>query len=402
MPFTSLHTLLQPQVILRVVSRIRLGQNRLGRWFGFQPTKYNPEDVALDGPNIVRGNTRYATFRTYDMTRTVAKARAPGTGPATVPMNPVGSVPVSCARFHDKIPLDYEQLGNLSPIVGPNSQIDTMGQDYMRRAVMHLARKFNMLIELMTAGMVQDSLWFNYVGDDILVTLTPIAGDNSFQIPFQIPSGNKNLLNMLGTGNIITSSWKLPTTPIIQHWMAIKAAYAILSGFSVTDMWVNSPMWYYILTNTEVRNLAGSAATPFAEFDRVDEVGADGEPTGDYEAILKADPTIHIHISDEVVVTNSDFDPVQAEGVATNAVVQKIIPDGFCYITTTPTSEWTQMYHGAEGVVENPGMPATMRSGYYFWKEYVTQPSAVDLIALLNAMPLLFVPKAIAPAQPFF
>lgn len=402
MAFTSLHTLLQPQVILRVVSRIRLGQNRLGRWLGFQPTRYDVDNVTLAGPNTVQGDTRTAVFRTYDMARTVAKGRAPNTGPATIPVNPVGNVPVSCARFHMKIPLSYEELGNLSPVVGPNSQIDQGGSDYLRRMVQHIARRFNMLVELLAIGMMQDNLYFNLSGDDILVSIGPIAGSNfNFQVPFQIPAGNKNLLNMLNAGNIITGSWKLPTTPIIQHLMAIKAAYMQLSGFPLTDMWINSLGWYNTIVNTEVRNLAGSAATPFAEYDWVEEMGADGEHTGDYQAILKADPTVNIHITDEVVITNSDFDPVQSQ-VPAGAIIQKAVPDAFVYFATKPSSEWTQMWHGAEHVVENPGMPGVLRRGYYFWKEYMTQPSCIDLIGLLNCIPLLFVPKVIAPAQPLF
>src|SRR5215472_12420718 len=107
----ALHELLQPQVILDVVSRIREGQGRLGRWLGFQPNRFDPATVSLTGPNTVSGDTRYATFRIFDFTRVVAKARAPGTGPSTVAANPVGDVRISCARFHQKIPLSYEELG---------------------------------------------------------------------------------------------------------------------------------------------------------------------------------------------------------------------------------------------------------------------------------------------------
>lgn len=401
MAFASIQTLLQPQVVLKVVSRIRLGMNRLGRWLGFQPDRYDPENVTLAGPHTISGPTRYATFRIFDMARTVMKMRAPDTGPATIPVNPVGSVQVSCARAHGKIILSYEQLGNLSPIVGPNSQVDTAGQDYVRRMIQHMARRFNYLVELLASGMMQDSLYFNYQGDDILPSLAPLAGLFNFQVPFQIPSGNKNQLNMLGAGNIITSSWKLPTTPIISHLMSIKAAYAQLHGYPLTDNWINSLAWYNILVNTEVRNLAGSAATPFAEYDEVEERGADGEPTGDYTAILKADPTIQWHITDEVVVTNSDFDPVQAQAPAT-AIVQKCVPDGMVFFCTKPSPEWTQMYHGSEYVVEYPGGPATLRSGYYFWKETKTQPGSVDLLGLLNLIPLLYIPKVLAPATPLF
>jgi len=343
---------------------------------GFQTTKFDQEKVSLTGPHTVQGDTRYATFRLFDATRTVAQGRAPGTGPATIPVNPVGSVPVSCARWHMKIPLTYEELGNLSPIIGPNS-----------------------VIELMTSGMIQDNLWLNYQGDNIVATIGQLTGTNAFgfQVPFQVPAGNKSQLNMLGTGNLITLPWSNPGSPILQQLMAIKAAFMQLSGYPLQHVWINSLTWYRVLVNTEVRNTAGSANTPFAEYDNVPEMGADGEPTGDFEAILRGDPTITWHITDEVLVTNSDIDPSYATAPST-ATLTKMVPDNNAFFMTAPSSEWSQMYHGGEYVVENPGMPGVLRRGYHFWHEYVTQPSAVDLIGLLNCVPLLYVPRVVAPA----
>jgi hypothetical protein len=397
----SLHELLQPQVILSVVSRIRAGMGRISRWLGFQPNRYDPANVALSGPNVIRNAPRYATFRIFDVTRTVASGRAPGTGPATIPVNPIGNVPVACARYHMKIPLSYEELGNLSPIVGPNSQIDPGGQDYVQRMITHIARRFNNVVELMSTGMVQDNLYFNYSGDNIYPSIGPLAGLFNFQVPFQVPGGNKLQLNMLGTGNIIATTWSNSGATILKDLMAIKAAYMQLSGYPLTDIWVNSLTWYNILVNTEVRNTAGSANTPFAEYDRVPEKGMDGLPTGDFMAILRGDPTIKWHITDEVLVTNSDIDPSYATAPA-SAIIQKVVPDNMAFFCTEPAREWTEIYHGGEYIVENPGMPGALRMGYFFWKEYVTQPSAVDLIGLLNVIPLLYIPKVVAPATVIF
>ncbi len=393
----SLNDLLAPQVIIDVVSRIREGQGRLGRWLGFQPNRYDPDNVALSGPNTVAGNVRNVSFRLFDYSRTIAKARAPGTGPATVAPNPVGSVNVECARFHIKIPLSYEQLGNLSPVVGPNSQIDPGGQDYLTRQETFIAWNFNNAVELMSTGMMQDNLWFQQSGDN----WNPVIGDPGsgvrFQVPFQIPSGNKSQLNMLGSGNIITVTWSNSGAPIIKNLMAIKAAFAQLTGYALTDIWINSLTWYNVVTNTEVRNTAGSSNTPFAEYDMQPEMGFDGLPSGGYQAILRGDPTVTWHITDEVLATGTDVDPVHNQTGSTGTIV-KMVPDNMAFFCTKPSSMWTRMYHGAEYVVENPGMPGALRKGYYFWKEYVTQPSAVDLIGLLNCVPLLYIPTIIAPA----
>ena len=391
----SLHSLLTPQVILKAVSRIRKHQGRLGRWVGFQPNKFNPDTVSLEGPNARYGDTRFATFRLDDVTRVVSKARAPGTGPASVPVNPVGDVRVSCARFHEKVRLLGEFLGNLSPIIGPNSQIDTGGQSYIARQAVHLAEKYNNTIELMTTGMFQDNLYFQLSGDNLLPVIgAPTAPNIGVQIPFQIPSGNKNQLNLLGTGNIVLIGWQNTGAPLIKNCLQVQSAMTQLSGYQPRHFWLNSLMWYNVLLNSEVRNTAGSANTPFAEYDRVPETAMDGMPQPEFAAQLRGIPWLTWHIADDVLVTGGDVDPTWSSSSGTTTI--KVCPDNTVIIAPDPASDWTELYHGAEYISENAGQPMQLKRGYTFWKEWVTQPSCIELIALMNMIPLLYVPKSVA------
>jgi hypothetical protein len=388
---------------LKVVSRIREKQNRLGKWLGFQADRFNPKTQNIAGPNtIATGGVRYATFRLFDNTRVVAKARAPGTGPAAVARNPVGDVRISVARFHEKIPLQYEDLSNLSPIIGPNATIDPGGQNYVEQQISYIAQQFNNAVEIMAAGMMQNNLYFVQYGDDWVPQLGQPSSGVFFQVPFNIPSGNTGQGNFLGTGNTISGSWKNNSTPIFQNISAIKAAFAQLTGYPVRHVWINSLMWYNVVSNSEIRNLAGSANTPFAEYDFVPETGYDGMQISDYSAILRCDPTIIWHITDDVLVTgNTDTDPTWSTAPAA-ATLQKEVPDTIAIFTTDVSPMWTQLCYGGEYVVENPGMPGVLRQGYYFWREFTTQPSGVDLIGLLNCVPLLYIPKIIAPLTVVF
>ena len=391
----SLNSLLTPQVILKAVSRIRKFQGRLGRWVGFQPDRYNPDNVSIEGPNTRYGDTRFATFRLDDVTRVVGKGRAPGTGPASVALNPIGDVRVSCARFHEKVRLLGEFLGNLSPVIGPNSQIDVGGQNYIARQTVHLAEKYNNTIELLTTGMFQDNLYFQMSGDNLLPVIgAPTAPAIGVQIPFQIPSGNKNQLNLLGTGNIILVGWQNSGAPLIKNCLQVQAAMTQLSGYQPSHFWMNSLGWYNVLLNTEVRNTAGSSNTPFASYDRVAEKGVDGMPQPEFAAQLRGLPWATWHIADDVLVTGSDIDPAWSSAPAA-ATFAKVCPDNTCIITPDPSPDWTEMYHGAEYISENAGQPMTLKRGYTFWKEWVTQPSCIELIALMNMIPLLYVPKAV-------
>lgn len=393
--FISLHDLLTPQVILKAVSRIRKFQGRLGRWIGFQPNRFNPDTVSLEGPNSRYGGTRFASFRLDDVTRVVGKARAPGTGPASVAVNPVGEVRVSCARFHEKVRLLGEFLGNLSPIIGPNSQIDTGGQSYIARQTTHLAEKYNNTVELLTTGMFQDNLYFQLAGDNLLPVIgAPTAPALGIQIPFQIPSGNKNQLDLLGTGNIILVGWQNTGAPLIKNCLQIQAAMTQLSGYQPQHFWMNSLGWYNVLLNTEVRNTAGSMNMPFAEYDRVTEMAMDGMPQPEFSATLRGLPWASWHIADDVLVTGGDIDPTWASSSGTTTI--KVIPDNTMIIAPTPSPDWAELYHGAEYISENAGQPMTLKRGYTFWKEWVTQPSCIELISLMNCIPLLYVPKAIA------
>lgn len=390
----SLHTLLTPQVILKAVSRIRKNQGRLGRWVGFQPKRFNPDTVSLEGPNSRYGETRFATFRLDDVTRVVGKARAPGTGPASSPPNPVGDVRVSCARFHEKVRLLGEFLGNLSPIIGPNSQIDAGGQSYIARQTVHLAEKYNNTIELLTTGMFQDNLYFQLSGDNLLPVIgAPTAPALGVQIPFQIPAGNKNQLNLLSTGNIILVGWQNADAPLIKNCLQIQAAMTQLSGYQPKHMWMNSLGWYNVLLNTEVRATAGTSNTPFAEYDRVPEMAVDGMPQPEFAAQLRGIPWLTWHIADDVIVTGGDVDPTWSSSSGTTTI--KVVPDNTCIIAPDPSADWTEMYHGAEYISENAGQPMQLKKGYTFWKEWVTQPSCIELISLMNCIPLLYVPKAI-------
>ncbi len=394
----SLHSLLTPQVILKAVSRIRRFQGRLGRWLGFQPNKFNPDNVSIEGPNTRQGDTRFATFRLDDVTRVVGKGRAPGTGPASVSVNPVGDVRVSCARFHEKVRLLGEFLGNLTPIIGPNTQIDTGGQSYIARQITHLAEKYNNTVELMSTGMLQDNLYFQFQGDNLLPVIgAPAAPNIGFQIPFQIPAGNKNQGNMLGTGNIIQVGWQNGGAPIVKNCLQITAASTSVSGYQPRHSWCNSLMWYNVLLNAEVRNTAGSANTPFAEYDRVKETAYDGMPMPEFSATLRGIPWWTWHIADDVLVTGSDTDPTWSMTTSLPTALQptiiKVCPDNTLMVLPDPSPDWTEMYHGAEYISENAGQPMQLKRGYTFWKEWITQPSCIELISLMNAVPLLYVPK---------
>ena len=390
----TIHDMLQPQVILDVVSRIRKGQGRLGRWFGFHYTGFSPDGGVLTGPNIRESPVRYGTYRIYDRVRTIAKGRAPGTGPATWQPNPVGEVVYSCARFHEKITLNMEELSNLSPIVGPNSQVDPGGQDYLTQQEETIAERFNNAVEYLTACMIRGAAYLMGQGEDWIPYMTQPGSGPYVTINFQIPSGNLTQLNMLGAGSIIDSGWQNAAAQIMsKHLPEIEQAFIYLHGYPLTDIWVDSITWSNVIVNTEVINTAGSANTPFEKFEYVQEQGNDGEQVAEQVAVLRGRPYLRWHINNEVLVDEGGTDPSYAAGTGP---LTQVIPANCALFQPEVRREWVDVIHCGEYVSEAPGQPAVKRPGYYFWHEWVTQPTAVDLIGLLNAIPRLKIPKALA------
>jgi hypothetical protein len=406
----SLVELLQPQVILDVISRLKKGRGPLASWLGFQPMSFDPETVTVSGPNTIpgSGSVRQVSYRIFDHTRVPMKGRAPGTGPGTVAQNPMGTNNISIARYHQKISLGYEFLGQLTPMIGPNSVIDAGGKDYIQRQTTFLGEQANNMVEMMGAGMMRDSLYFIVVGDNWLPSFTPPSATQfGFQINFLIPATNKGQLpNQMGTniggGNLLTVGWQNPNAPILGDLQSIRAAYALLSRYTMTDIWINSTLWTSIILNQQIRNAAGAVNTPFATWTQLPDAGFGGTgPSNKFKATLTGIPGIEWHFCDDALALNTDIDPSYGTAPA-SASLAKLIPDGMAIFSTEPGPEWCRMHLGGEYVVENPGMAGVLRTGWYFWHEFVTQPSAVELLGLLNAVPILYVPLVIAPATVVF
>lgn len=389
MPLT-LHELLQPQVIVDTISKISVGRGLLSQFMGF----------AIGSGGIQTVDTRYASFRIYNLSRQPATFRAPNTGPATVPPNPVGEQKVAMARMHEKIPLEAESLGNLALIGGPNSQIDSMGQDYIKRQQEFLAGKFNMSIEILTAGFLRGQLYLEITGDNWEPKLSTPSG-NYVTIDFLLPSGNKSQLDMLGAGSIIDQSWDNPAANIVLHLLKIRAASVQLTGMPITQAVVNSTTWFHIVNNTSVRTLGGVVQSPWESFTYEETKDANGKPlAAKGSARLRAVPWLEWIIIDDVISVGGQ-DPVNTSAPG-DGTLTKVVPDNVVGFMPTPDRSWCQMWNGSELISEDYGKPMQLKRGFQAWSSYSIEPTAISIVALLNALPVPYREKAWAYATVVF
>ena len=364
-----------------VFSRIKAPGDVIQRFYGMQ----------MGGPNVDTITTRHYTYDVFDYQRGIARGRAPGTGPARVAPVPVGSVAVRVPRFYEKVELDYETLSNIRAI-GENAGVqDKMGLKYIERQARELKRKQQNAREFLVGSILRGGSWAMWTNGEDFIPVYSLGSATGFTVDMQVPAGNKTKLDMLGAGDIIGTSWDNTNAPIIGDLLQISGAFQQLVGMPLDTVWVNDDMWLNVLKNTQVINTAGSANTPFAQYEMLKSgVGTneDSQPVGLQRAVLRGIPWVTWNIYSGVVeVLNT------STGAATTT---KLIPDNTATFHIKHDPSWFDFVDGGEIVKENAMAPAVMRTGHVAWAKEVDEPARVELHSLQNGLPRLTVPKAVA------
>lgn len=352
---------------LGVYSRITQPGERLQRFFGMQ----------IGGPAENKQRGRMFIFQYFDHTRDVAVFRSPGTAPASVSNQVIGRVSGTFGRTHEKKIMEYETLGNLRPLE-MNSPVDPAGQQYITRQQKHLYQRFSNARELAVAGMIRGSLGFVISGESLI----PVFSGGDFTVDFNIPSTNKSKLKKADDStDIIGATWSSASTKIVDHLVEIEQVSEFRTGRPIRHVWTDSKVWNYVINNTQVQQLAGTAATPYATWDMVEETGPDGKPIRYFNAIIKGYPHIQWH------VYNS--------GLNINGTYTRFFDGTSAMFCPDPDPDWIEMGVGSEFVVETPGQAAVEQTGFFAWGKTSDEPASIQLLAVDNFMPFLYIPKAI-------
>lgn len=351
---------------LGVYSKITQPMDRLQRFFGCQ----------IGGPNEMKSRGRLFAYRYFDHTRDVADFRAPGTGPSTVSNQSMGQVTGTFARVHEKKILDYETLGNLRPME-LNAPLDPGGQQYLTRQQKHLHQRFSNAREVALAGCLRGNLGFTVSGDRYI----PVLSGGDITIDFNIPSTHKGALKDAADADIIAASWSTASTKIIDHLTKIEQASEYYTGRPIRHVWTDSTVWNYVLNCTQVQAMGGSAATAYQLWDMVEDRGPDGNPVRSFTAVLKAYPHVSWHIYNG--------------GLNVNGTYTRFFDGTKALFVPEPSDDWIQMGVGSEFVVEQVGASAKEAVGFYPWGNTTVEPAGIQLLAVDNFMPFLYVPKCV-------
>jgi hypothetical protein len=356
-------TLLAPKTIQKAISQLELPGTSLQNLFGW----------GLGGSNVARQGGRNFTYDVFNVTRKVATARVPAQSMNYVKPQSVSSVSATFPRAAEKIQLFDEDLLNRRAIGGPNGGLDR-SETFVTRQEAYLAQRFANLIEFQTAAMFRGS--YSYTTDGDLLRHGFSGGDTT--VTFQVPAGNLDQLNMLGTGNILNADWATTSTDIPAHLHAINAAMIQLTGMGLAHVVLTSVGWQYVVKNTKVQDEGGSAGPVFDSLRRTS--------AGEFTAVLRALPWVTFHVI--------DYGLEIWDGSA--ETFTKLVQDDHAAFLPEPSPRWVQYLEGSELVTEGPNGPKHERFGFYPYAYATHDPSGWELCAVFNGIPALYTPAALA------
>lgn len=365
---------LAPEVILREVSRMQLPGTVLSDLFNWG---LSARDPANQTGNMIDYPLRDGSYDVFNRTKRVATGSVPGTPNTNRAPQKVGRVRFTIPRHAASMPLTDEDLVNRRQIGQAVTTVDSMGENYINRQKQDMAAEVANMIEFQTAALLRGSYTFDTEGDELRQGFS--GGEET--IDFQIPSGNKNQLNMLGAGNIIGASWATTSTDIPGHVMSVNRAMNALTGMGVEHAICNSNTLQYVQNNTKVMAQAGTSNTPFESYDR--------SGPGRFTVVFRAMPWIQFHVIDYMLTIWN----------GTSYVDTMLVADDQVTFLPTPNSNWVQYLNGGEVITEGPNGTRAFRSGFYAYGYQTWDPSGWKLNTNHNGFPALYVPAAIANAD---
>jgi len=369
----STRELLSAPVVTKVISTIATPQQRIQNFLGLNPGSAAIEDVG--GHDF--------SWDIFETTRELGNFRAPGSGPGTRKLNPVGHVQARIPRVHEKVMLTDEMIFRNRRLGGNPNEVDRTGQQYVYKQQEIIAQRFRNTREFLCRSVLKGGLGLKMTGEDWVPTE---YGSGMFNIDFQVPAGNKSQLDMLGDGSIIDASWATASTDIPTHCIKISEAHQRLHGRPLEHAWIRSGTFNSrVLQNDKIKAAAGTSNIVWKSWERstyVDPVF--GNRDAGFDVVLHALPWLTWHLYDGVLTVDGTITP--------------LITADHVHFLPSPDSSWIGGVNGSEMVRETVVQAADERFGMQAWTEPSTQPSGFELLAVDNFLPTLYVPKCITDA----
>lgn len=341
-----------------------------------QGTKTGIPNVFPDGfytvDKDVDGDTGEYT-RVYG-TRTTARIAAYGS--ASQQRQLKGIEKVACKLIHsiENIQLSGTDYINL---LEPDSLAkQKMGITEVTRQVREFRKNFdNLRVAALTQMIFNGAIYWDGLGNFL-----PNSTGAKTISDFMVPAGNKGQLNVLGTGNILGTSWDNVAAPVDTQMLNLKQTATRLTGYPLKYAFYGKNVPGYLTNNTKLQNFFIRNATANTQFLSTADIpnpllGLEWRPA--YEAFFEDQ----------------------------NKVLQSLVGDDQVAFTPEPSLDWVGWLQGTYPVPNTIGLVqadgAALRAnvnvvpGVFAYGVLTPDPSGVKIVAGDTFLPALKVPKAI-------
>jgi len=375
----TLHQLFRHPYVMRVISRIAPAASPLSNFYRM--------GLNNSGTETIPAGIRTFSWDIFDHTRQLATVRPPKTGPKRGRPQKTGTNVGHLIRFHDSLPIAWEDVVNTRPHGARIGTLDARGQSKITMQVKHYTEKYMNTREWAVSRMFRGGFSIKFQGEDHYLAE---LGAGDIDIDFNTPAAHLDQLAVgAGDADIIDVPWDDPDADIVSQYFALNRAAERITGYPIKHTWINSTTLGLLFKNNVLQAAGGSAFRVFesAEGTTVKTTEGNSRPSG-MEVRFRAMPWHTFHVTDNVLQKGGAVADSKADGD-----VDLIVPDNTAIFTPDP-GDWAGFAQGQEPVTKNLAGGMQIVSGFSTWQMPMLDPSGLELRFLDNFFPVPYNPEA--------
>ena len=328
----------------------------------------------------------------FDMTRTIATAKAPMTEATVIRKKQIGTQYGALLRIHEKKMIFDEEIANLRPPGSPIGTLDQRGEQWAVRQIKDMSLRHRNMLEWAMSKTLQGGFGLKVAGEFMYFTELGTSG-NAFDIDMNIPSSHKT-----NAGGII-GNWDDPSADVIDQIMQLEAQAIKETGYPITCCWISRKTLGYLMKNVSLSLIAGSANRVWSSWPAESaKVEPANRSLGAYgPVVFSAFPHLKFFTNDVVMNLGSSSDP-QGTDTSDGTNTSRLLPENMALFTPDPDGSWMTIYEGHEPVRETVVSQSEFARGFKTWvRPFVGSPPGREFYMLDNFLPVLPIPRAVWP-----
>lgn len=367
--------------VLGLFSRLKHAGLALSNFYGITP----------NSPATETTPRRSLVYDLFDPTRTMSHARAPYVGPSMIPPKRIGQGTAHILRLYEAVPLMHEKLYQSRALGQQIGEVDPQGQIYIGKQQEYAAQRMMNAVEFMVSRMFRGGFSVTVNGDEWKLGELSASG-STFDVSYNVPASHLTTCAVGGTDGataIFSGTWDEAASDVIGELLNLNKASERLTGLVQKHVWINSTTYNYLLSNTKLSAVRGTANRIFdTQTGNQIPTTAEAREQG-YTVIFGALPQFQFHIYDAVSHVGVDVDS------DTFSELSMFIPDNKALITPDPQPGlWYGMATCTEPVRENDVAEVITPNGLHSWAYPTNDPPGFEWRCLWNVVPLLYNPRS--------